>query len=98
MQTPDSVPKAVAVGSSSPNSSAFLASVTPRLVKKQAGATSVTPSASRSDTTVDKLIGSRVFDSATSDEDMASLAIDAMKNNVNVWDENRIFTENSIST
>mmetsp|Transcript_19348 Transcript_19348/g.44220 ORF Transcript_19348/g.44220 Transcript_19348/m.44220 type:complete len:108 (+) Transcript_19348:1249-1572(+) len=84
MQTPDSVPKAVVVASSMENSSAFLVSVTPRLVKKQAGATCDTPSASKSEITVDRLIGSRVLHSETSGEDEASLATDVRRNKDNV--------------
>jgi hypothetical protein len=63
MHTPESVPKAVVVTSSVPKNSAFLLCVTPRLVRKQAVPSSVTPSASRSDITVDRLIGSRELDS-----------------------------------
>ena len=59
IQTPSSVPKEVVETSSIPKKSAFSALVTPRLVRKHAVPSSVTPSASRSDITVERLIGSR---------------------------------------
>ena len=90
MQTPDSVPKAVAVVSSTWKSSAFFVSVTPRLVKKQAGTNFSTPSASNSVMTVDRLIGSRVLHSATGAEAEAEATIDATVSSVNASDVNRI--------
>merc|ERR1719491_425398 len=90
IQRPESVPNDVVETSSRPKSSAFLASVTPRLVRKQIGITRDTPSASKSEIIVDRLIGNRVLHSETSDEDDVLDAIVARKNKVNIWGGNCI--------
>ena len=90
IQTPESVAKDVDETSARSKSAAFLVSVTPRLVKKQAGATRDTPSASKSEITVDRLIGSRVLHSETSDDDDVSVTIIARKNKVDAWEVNHI--------
>ena len=89
-QTPESVPNDVVDVSSRPNSSAFVDSVTPRLARKHIGTTRDIPSASKSEMTVDKLIGSRVLHSVTSDEDDALDTNVARTTKAHVCDGKRI--------